>query len=719
MNNTTPSTDEIDLKKLFGILVDSKMYIGVITVTFTVFGLLYALLATPIYKADVLLQVESKSSGASALLSEKMDLFGDSMSSAQTEIEIIKSRMVLSQTVDELNLTTIVTPDYIPLIGKGFSRLFDTSLRAHVTQFDVSPVWQDKEVNEFTLVVLNAEKGLYALEDGAGQEILQGRLGQSNSAKGITIFVESLKAEDGNQFYLTKVSRLDAIQSLKKKLSVTEEGKNSGILSLSYTGEHRDRIEAILNSVAQNYFNQNLDRNSEEAQKSLAFLETHLPKIKKKLYASEEALNKYRQANESVDLSLNLEAQSALKGVVELESQLNDLTLKESELSHKFTKEHPMYAALLEKRAILLEERKRLDKQFQALPETQREILRLRRDVEVNQQIYVQLSNKAQELNIVKAGTVGNVRILDDAQSYTDAIKPKKSLIVVLSVLLGGMAGIGFVLIRAAMNPGITHAGEIEELGLPVYASVPFSDWEEKKSQRKKKGLIRSIEQSLLTKAAPMDLSVEALRGLRTSLHFAMMDAKNKIVMISGSAPSLGKSFISSNFAALLSESNKKVLVIDADMRRGLLHQSFGLKNEAGLSDMLSGELSIDSGIRTLVDGQLDFIPRGQTPPNPSELLMHERFSELLTWADKHYDFVLIDTPPILAVTDAAIVGAHAGTSLMVGRFEKTSAKEVDIARQRFEQSGIKINGFILNAVQKRASAYEYNYQYKYESVNA
>ncbi|MDS1829073.1 polysaccharide biosynthesis tyrosine autokinase, partial [Vibrio vulnificus] len=283
-------------------------------------------------------------------------------------------------------------------------------------------------------------------------------------------------------------------------------------------------------------------------------------------------------------------------------------------------------------------------------------------------------------------------------------------LIVVLATLLGGMLSVALVLVKAALHRGVENPDEIEQIGLSVYASVPKSNLQlelANKLARKK----RNTDLTLLAESNPADLSIEALRGLRTSLHFAMMEAKNNVLMISGPAPGIGKSFVSTNFAAVAAKTGQKVLLIDADMRKGYLQQCFGLNWENGLSDLLSGKVTRDVAVQSAKVENLDIITRGQVPPNPSELLMHPRFKELVDWASENYDLVIIDTPPVLAVTDPSIVGAIAGTTLMVARFGQNTVKEIDVARSRFEQAGIEVKGVILNAIEKKASS-SYGYGY-------
>ncbi|WP_102306049.1 polysaccharide biosynthesis tyrosine autokinase [Vibrio cyclitrophicus] len=710
----TDNSDEIDLGKLLGILLDAKWLIMVTTFAFAVFGIAFALLSTPIYKADALIQIEEKSSGGiSSMVGDMGELFSQE-SSATTEVEIIKSRMILGETVDKFNLTTVTAPSYAPIVGKGLARLTGDINHIVVSRFALPSYASDYG---HTIQIVDAEKGTYQLVRDDERVILKGKVGELATADDYSLFVAGFESSNGFEFTIGKRSRLEAIEWLKSSLSLSEQGKQTGILKLSFEGENKQQISEILNHISQIYFLQNVKRNSAEAEKSLSFLESHLPGIKSELTGYEDTLNNYRQENESIDLGL--EAQSTLKVMVELEAQLNELTFKESEISQRFTKDHPAYKSLLDKRKTLLGEKERLNKQVQKLPKTQREVLRMTRDVEVNQQIYIQLLNKVQELSIIKAGTVGNVRILDDAQAYARAVKPKKPLIVVLATLLGGMLSVAFVLVKAAFHRGVESPDQIEQIGLPVYAAVPKSDLQIELTNRfKSKKKQTKGTQALLAESNPADLSVEALRGLRTSLHFAMLEAKNNILMISGPAPGIGKSFISTNFAAVAAKTGQKVLLIDADMRKGYLQQSFGVNWDNGLSDVLSGKQEFAQSIKTTPVENLDIITRGQVPPNPSELLMHPRFAELMEWASKEYDLVIVDTPPVLAVTDPSIVGAFAGTTLMVARYGQNTIKEIDVARHRFEQSGIEVKGVIFNAIEKKASSsYGYGYyNYSYSS---
>lgn len=703
-NNAAVENDEIDLGRLLGYLIDGRWWIVSITCFFMMMGVAYALLVTPVFKANALLQVEKKTSGT-ALLGDMADVLGGEQADAAAEIELLTSRMVLGRTVQELHLDTVVTPDFFPLVGRGVSRLMGQPYpRMAISRFEVA---SELIGTSFTLTLTGENR--FTLE--VKGRVLEGQVGKLLQNEDVTLLLSDVAAYEGQVFTLAKKPVLDVIAELQSGLQVSEKGKNTGIISLALEGEDKGRIRAVLDNISQNYLQQNVLRKTEEAQKSLDFLQTHLPQVKDDLNRSEELLNTYRQQNESVDLSL--EAKAALDTMVGIEKQLNELTFREAELQQLYTRQHPAYIALMEKRQTLINTKNNINKSIKRLPKTQQDILRLTRDVQVGQEIFVQLLNKQQELNIMKAGTIGNVRIIDDAAVETRAVKPKKPLIVVLATLLGGMLSVGLILVRAAFHRGVESPEQLEEMGLSVYATIPYSEDQAKIEQQKKKGRkAMALNEALLAARNPADLAMESLRSLRTSLHFAMMEAKNNIVMISGPGPGLGKTFVSTNFAATLAMGGKKVLVIDADLRKGYMQKVMGQEMGAGLSAYLAGQSEMMQVIsKTGFDG-LDFVCRGAVPPNPSELLMHPRFKALLDWAAEHYDFVIVDSPPILAVTDAAIVGQHVGASLLVARFAKTAVKEVEVAIRRFEQNGVVIKGILLNAVEKKASSYYGNYGY-------
>ncbi|MDC6540287.1 polysaccharide biosynthesis tyrosine autokinase [Klebsiella pneumoniae] len=699
--------DEIDLGRLVGELIDHRKLIISVTALFTLIALLYALFATPIYQADALLQVEQKQ--GNAILNSLSQMLPDSQPQSAPEIALLQSRMILGKTVDDLNLQAKIEQSYFPLLGKGWARLVGEKKGILVVSRLYLSSDSNTEIPKLKLKVKDANNYIVTFNDHE----FEGKVGVLLDSNGISLKVDSIEAKPGTEFVISYVSKLQAITDLQEIFSVADQGKDTGILSLSLTGPDPLLLEKTLNSISNNYLAQNVARQAAQDAKSLEFLNQQLPKVRNDLDIAEDKLNQYRRQKDSVDLSL--EAKSVLEQIVNVDNQLNELTFRESEISQLYTKEHPTYKALMEKRKTLQDEKAKLNERVSAMPKTQQDILQLSRDVDSGQAVYMQLLNRQQELNIAKSSAIGNVRIIDDAVSQPKPVKPKKIIIVLVGIVLGGMISIGIVLLRIFLRRGIESPEQLEELGINVYASIPISETFANKTLqntklRRKAG---SEYQSFLAVDNPADLAIEAIRGLRTSLHFAMMEARNNVLMISGASPNAGKTFVSSNLAAIIAQTGKKVLFIETDMRKGYTHKLFNLSNDNGLSDVLSGKIEVSKAIKKVSSAGFDYISRGMVPPNPAELLMHRRLGELITLVSQSYDIVILDTPPILAVTDAAIIGNYVGTTLLIARFEQNTTKEIEVSFKRFEQSGVIVKGCILNGVVKKASSY-YSYGYSH-----
>lgn len=704
--NNKPSpvdSDDIDLGRLIGELIDHRKLIVAITTGFTVIAVFYALLATPIYQANALVQVEQKQ--GNTILSNLSQILPDSQPQSAPEITLLQSRMILGKTVDDLGLQTQIKQKFFPVIGRGLARIMGNKLGAIEVKDLYLPDNKSGENPEVILTVI--DKDNYSIEaDGFDFNAKVGELVEKN---GMSILVTAIEAEPGSKFSINYLTRLKAMNMLQNSFGVADQGKDTGMLTLTMTGDNPQQITKILDSISQNYLAQNVERQAAQDAKSLDFLNEQLPKVRNDLDQAEDKLNAYRKQRDSVDLTM--EAKSVLDQIVNVDNQLNEITFREAEISQLYTKEHPTYKALMEKRQTLQNEKTKLNKKVSSMPSTQQEVLRLSRDVESGRAVYLQLLNRQQELNIAKSSAIGNVRIIDNAVSEPKPIKPNKPLIVVVGFIFGLLFSVGMVLLRILLRRGIESPEQLEEMGINVYASVPVSEWLSKNLAKNK--INRKESDILLAVENPADLAVEAIRGLRTSLHFAMMEAKNNILMISGASPNTGKTFISTNLAATIALTGKKVLFIDADLRKRHVHKMFGGNNEHGLSDILSGQATLNNSLKHVKEGGFDYIGRGAVPPNPAELLMHPRFETLLKKVSNEYDLVIIDTPPILAVTDAAIIGRYAGTTLLVARFEINTPKELMVSVKRFEQSGITIKGCILNGIVKKASSY-YGYGYSH-----
>lgn len=716
---------------LLGTLLDHKWLIGGISIVFMALGVAYAVLTPPVYQATALIQVEPKK-GDMLGFSDVGSLLGKE-SPTVTEVELIRSRITVGTAVDNLNLDLEVKPRRFPLIGDFMARRFKPT-RAH----EVASPWlgldsygwggealtfsrlrlpADLLSQELTLTA--GSGSTFTLSDQDQNVLLTGQVGRFYESSGLQLQVETLDANPGAQFSVVRWPRLTSILRYQKLLDVAERGKESGIIGLALESTRPEAAIQVLNEVARIYVRQNIERTSAEAAQSLAFLKDQLPQVRKDVEQAETALNQFQIRNKTIDISL--EAKAILDQIVALDASISELKMQQAEIERKFTPQHPVYRALLTQLAELTARQSELAKKVESLPTTQQELLSLTRDLKVSTEIYTQLLNKYQELDVMRAGTVGNVRLIDTADvDLRNPVRPQKALIVVIATLLGAFVAVALVLFRKALNRGVSNPNELEKLGLPVYAAIPFSAIQKDMDQK----LFRSNKvgsTQLLALSNPTDLAIEGLRSLRTSLHFAMLEAGNNRLMISGPSPQVGKTFVSANLAAVVAHSGQRVLLVDVDMRKGYLHKVFGVAAENGLSDLLAKHCELGTAIHTTEVENLHVLSRGRIPPNPSELLMHANFSEFLDQVSALYDLVILDTPPFLAVTDATIVGRQSGTNLIVARFELNSVREVELTMRRYQQNGIELKGAIFNGIEKRSSAkygygaYSY-YHYEYTS---
>lgn len=725
--------DEIDLRELLGALIGGRWWVAGIATAFLLLGVFYAWVAERIYDADALVQVEKKESGFNAALGEMAEMFG-TPSSVNAEVELLKSRLIVGSVVDALQLTIVAEPLYFPVIGKAMARGASQDAVASAALGLRRYAWGGEFIRVSTLdvpqtalerpivLVVTAEGG-FELRDSEDTVFLSGRVGERaegelGDGSSVAIFVQELVAAPGTHFTVTRIDRTGAIQDIQANLRVSERGRDSGMLSVSYSSKSPVLAREIVNRLMIAYQRQNVERKSAEAAQTLAFLDQQLPELRGKLESAEVTFNNYRLREGSADLTK--ETELILQQSVTLETARLELQQRRQEALLRFTANHPTVEVIDRQIQALRDEQQAITDRVKGLPETQQELLRLSRDVEVNTALYTGLLNNYQELQLVKAGTVGNVRIVDYAVNPQEPSKPKVALVLALSLVLGVFAGVAVVFVLRALRGAVNDASEVERtLGIPTYATIPFTP-----AQRRlfKRG--RDQDAQLLALVDPQNIAVEALRSLRTSLHFAMLDAPNNVLMLTGPSPGLGKSFVSINLGAVLALSGKRVAVVDGDMRRGHLNDYVNCERQPGVSDYCAGQADIKAILRrTVIDG-LWVVPTGQIPPNPAELLLTDRFVELVTALSQNFDYVVIDTPPILAVTDAAIVGKLAGSTLMVLKAGEHPMAMIQDTAARLQNAGVKVRGTIFNQVGRPGTGtagygYKYGYAYQYKSFPA
>ncbi|WP_018902926.1 polysaccharide biosynthesis tyrosine autokinase [Variovorax paradoxus] len=706
---TKADDDEIHLSEWIDILIDRKWLVATVTALALALGVAYALLSTPIYQSNLLIQVEDAAPDAKGFLGEASNLF-DVKTPATGEIQVIRSRMVLGAAVDQTRAYIDAKPRYLPVLGPWLARRADGlsepgflgiggyvngKERIGVARFDVPAELED----EAPFLVTAQGGGKYTLQHAELDQPLTGAVGQplhhALEEGAINLLIDKLEGKPGAQFIVSRASRLRTVEDLQKRLQLAEQGKQSNVISAALEDSDRDRLSRILNAIGEQYVQQNVERKAAEAQKTLLFLDEQLPEFKRQLEASEDTYTRFRNKNGTV--AFDEEAKGVLTQTIELQTKLLETQQRRREVAARFTDANSRVKIIDGQIAAIEKEIGGLNARVSRMPTLQQDALRLERDVRVNSGLYQSLQNNALQLRLVKEGKTGNVRLLDKAVKPKEPIKPQKQLIAALALVLGLLGGAALAIMRSIFFAGIKDPQEIEaHTGLSVYSVVPFTPEQTTLDQSVAAGA-RGIQ--LLAVTHPDSPPIEALRSLRIALQFATLEAGNNRVLITGATPGIGKSFVSGNFAAIMAHAGKRVLLIDADMRKGHLNKQFGLPRDGGLSELLAGELSAQQAIRAQVLPNLDVLTTGKLPTNPADMLMSETFVRLLDVLSAQYELVIIDTPPVLVAADTAAVAPYMGAVLLVARADQTQLGELNESAKRLAHAGKAVSGVIFNGI--------------------
>ena len=702
---------------------DSKKLIAVVTGSALLIAAAYLFLATPVYRADILFQLQKtdSTSGPKNILSDISSMF-DSKSDSPGEMEVLGSRLVVAQAVNKLNLAVVATPRYFPLIGRQIASWSDTAStpgprgyvwgaeRIEVGEFETPSQFFGRK---FRLKKLDARRYQASYRDLR----FQGVIGQTTEASTplgpIVLRVDVMDANPGATFDLTRNSPVAAVESLRKKLSISDRGKDSNIIKASLDDVDPIRAAAILNAVASAYVEREIERKSREAARSIQFLETQLPDLKQRVEESEARFNQFRASHGTVNLGD--EAASLLKRTVEVQKARVDLEQKRNDLLALYTSDHPAVRAVDSQLRVAQKELESLANQSRKLPPMEQDMLPLQRDVQVNSTLYTSLLNTYEQLRVVKAGKLGNARLVDSAVVPDQPFWPKPLLVMVIALFFGILSGVAIALTRKKLFDAVNEPSEIEEnIGLPVYATVPYSPHEARltktiRAPRSKGGLLAT--------SSVIDPAIESIRGFRTAVDHVLTNARNRVVLITGPTPGIGKSFITANLAAILGAGGKRVLLVDADLHRGDLHRHFAIKPGIGLSDLLHGSCTPQNVIHLDVCAGVDFVSSGTRFPSPSDLFARPKAHSVIERLGVGYDVVLLDAAPILP-TDAALqLASLAATTFLVAQQGVTGVGELRESMRRLERIGLSVHGVVVNGMKLRSGRRSYGYgRYRYSA---
>ncbi|MFA6409675.1 MAG: polysaccharide biosynthesis tyrosine autokinase [Gammaproteobacteria bacterium] len=722
----------IELSEIISLLKGHKFFIAGLVLLGVLFAAVYSATISQKYETNALIQVQSSSNETQGMLQNlgASGVLGGVSQNLSSIIEssLVKSRYILQPVVESLGLNVSVAAKYFPVIGVITARHYKGNEvskpflgmnsyawggeKIAVRQFIVPPnLWGKR----FKIVA--RELGKYSLYDENNRLVLSGLAGKisdsgaDSAVPNVRILLSDLQSNVGTTFFIQANSVIDAVDVLSNNISINDLGMlksgmgqqgSTGVLQISLQGTNSVLLPSILNTIVFYEIQRNVDKKTAEAEKTLEFLDQQSKLLKNELDKAETNLSIYKSRRGALDVTVL--GQALLAQMTDVSKSIEALKLRKTQMLQDFTAEHPYIIALDREQAKLHEQLSSLENRASNLPKAEQEVIGLTREVRVKDQLYLLLLSKIQELQIVKAGTISDARVLANATLATP-IPAKTSLIILAGALFGFVLALAIVFLRYFIHQGLDDPDYLEErLGVPLFAIIPFSKGQERLTR--KKGVALTDTPSVLAAVDSKDLAIEGLRSLRTILQLNLRDAGNNIVAILGATPALGKSFVSLNLAYVLADSGKKVLLIDADLRRGRIHQHLRQVASPGLAEILANKASVSSVKRTLREGSLDFIAAGHYPENPSELLFDDKFEKLISSISKQYDIVIIDTPPVLLVSDGIIIAKQAGIHLLVLGSGTGSVKEIEHAKKRLQKNNVHIDGLVFNSSKEKAAGY-------------
>ncbi|BEU23677.1 polysaccharide biosynthesis tyrosine autokinase [Paraburkholderia sp. 22B1P] len=763
-SNSLPVAPEVErgqltAREMLNLMRDHIWEIVAATVAVFLLAVAYQLIATPVYSADVLVRVDPPEPNALGLALQTQEALPPPAPSPSTEMGVMRSRTVLDPVIDRYRFDVSIKPRRIPIIGDVADKfstpgepngawlgLKSFAWGGEVVKVGYLNVPQNLEEEKLDLIALG--DGAYELLGPSGEFLIKGVVGKPAEGNGISVLVNQLAARPGTHFEVIRWNSVDATKRFMDVVKITDKVKDSGLIQIEYADKSPSKAAEVANALGQQYLAAAIAGRQLNDTQTLNFIKGELPRLLADLRKSEEALKSFRAKSNSMQPTT--EAQSYLQGGLDLDRQIASLELQRTQLLDKYAPGSRWIQSVDTQLAQLKKTKSEFDGRFQGMPASERESVDLIRAQKVAETVYMGMVQKAEQLTVRRASTTGGAHILDTAVRPHRPVKPDPLIVLPGGFVLGLVAGVFIVFMRRHVLVGVTDPRYVERrLSVPVVGEVLFSHQQslldrglpaaarkplpgaagrgalpvQRGAEGGEAATGEKIDPSfgtsgnkILAERFPHDASVEALREVRTAMARDLAHTRNNIVMVTGPTTSAGKSFVAANLATLHAEAGARVALIDGDMRRGHLAAFFSQSNRGGLSEVLAERIPLRDALRQVgIDG-VTFMSCGARPENPAALLTRPRFREVLQRLSNHFDMVIVDTPPFLAVTDASIIANETGASLLVLRSGMQTEEEIADTIKKIERAGGRVAGAVFNGIPLRRSTRNYGYATNYAS---
>lgn len=713
---------------------------------------LYTLTIKPVYEATATLYVKEDNNRSGKLGELALQSGGNPI---DAEIEIVKSRTIAEKVVRHLHLDWTVTSKSKTTVCK-------------LLEFSPADAKSSYQLH------LNDNEN-YTLTDEKGGQLAKGTVGQLLQAPAISMLVGEFSGKPGDVCTIKVRPFNAAVSALRGATKVSQLGKTTNIIRIAHQDTNPLRAREVVNALVQAYLDQTVAFKSEEASRTVGFVEEQLKNVRSELDSSESDLQGYKSASGVV--KLDSEAEELIKKVSEVEkeraavslqkrqvefalaalkeaarkkviyspasmmdpmvssmaSKLTELEMQKRSLLAENTEQHPQVKALQGQidelqnkiRSTFETTLKNLSRQesdiskgladyeasLRKLPAAERELARFTRVTKVNANIFTFLLQKQEEARIAQAATISNIKVVDPAITPENPVKPNKRKNILLGLLVGLMLGVGLAFFHDYMDDTIKDDEDARKiLNWPLLAIIPHIQTAENDGSH--------TDANLISYQQPKSVAAEAFRALRTGLHFAAVRKQQKVIMVTSTFPGEGKTTISANFAETLAQNGSKVLLIGGDLRRPTLHKIFNFPNVPGLTELIAGDCELNKIVHHTAMSKLDVLSAGTNPPNPSELLGSERMFKLLSFLQKSYDYIIIDAPPVLAVSDTSIMVSLCDAMVVVIETGRVPQKAIRRVQEILAGVNAPIVGMVMNDKTGKAERYgSYGSYYGYGSA--
>lgn len=677
-------SESIDFGKIFRLLMMQSKLVLLIVFTTTALAISYYIFSTKTYKTTSLIQITQNNSFTRG---DEFDIFAENETNDISSIEnIYKSRSNLLRVIrskyihinsNEIDLKKEQIFNKFILLDPPTNERLNFKVTFKDENFDIS--FEDGPYETFS----------YETESKGNNFIIN--LSKPSSLQSANFYYKdpgSVYKRFRSQFEISNATaRQNAYTSIK-----------TGLLKISFLSNDKNYGAEILNYTNQLFIDENIKQESLTATKAIEFIDERIGILESQLDNNKENLSQFQQNNNSVNV--DLEIQSILGAVSEIESKINEIDLKIASASSNYTDNNPLYLDLIKQKQQLLSQKSSVESQINQLPKAQQSYIDLYRDLQFTEKLYEQLVNQRLEYSIKEASTLGNIRIIDKA--YYDSVVSPTLLTVFAAFMVSLLISTLIAVYRGLFLLPITNPAELldNKIFTPIIG-VTSKD-EESMSSENSERFNQGIES--------MIVNIKSVLNEKDSV------SRAKTILITSPTASNGKSYLTRNIATKLAKLDTKVLLIDNDLKRGDQHKSFNLPKIRS-EDFYS--INSENINKFEVDKNLFVIPKISKLKSSFQFLYSPEYMERFDFFKEFFDYIIIDTAPILSVSDSSILMSHSDVNILATRHGLTKINEIRQSLKIAEQIGVDLDGIIYNAYERPSSYYGYyglygNYSYQY-----